>query len=75
MNEHGLTVYLAATPDEIVKRVITEQEKRPLIKNLHPEELLLFVEKKLKEREAFYTTAKIILPVNEITAVTINSII
>ena len=75
MNEHGITVYLSATPDEIVKRVITEQEKRPLIKNLHPSELKSFIEKKLKDREPFYTTAKIILPVNEITAATIHSII
>ena len=75
MNEHGTTVYLSATPDEIVKRVITEQEKRPLIKNLHPSELKSFIEKKLKDREPFYTTAKIILPVNEITAATIHSII
>ena len=75
MNEHGTTVYLSATADDIVKRVITEQEKRPLIKDLHPAELLSFVEKKLKEREPFYTTAKIILPVNAITAVTINAIV
>ena len=75
MNEHGITVYLSATPDEIVKRVITEQENRPLIKNLHPSELKSFIEKKLKDREPFYTTAKIILPVNEITAATINAIV
>ena len=75
MNEHGTTVYLAATPVDIIKRVINEQEKRPLIKNIHPLELKIFIEQKLKEREPFYTTAKIILPVNEITAATINSII
>lgn len=75
MNEHGTTVYLAATPGDIVKRVINEQEKRPLIKGLHPSELTFFIEQKLKERKPFYTAAKIILPVNEITAVTINSII
>jgi shikimate kinase len=75
MNEHGTTVYLAATPVDIIKRVINEQAKRPLIKNIHPAELKIFIEQKLKEREPFYTTAKIILPVNEITAATINSII
>ena len=75
MNEQGTTVYLAATPGDIIKRVINEQAKRPLIKNIHPAELKIFIEQKLKEREPFYTTAKIILPVNEITAVTINSII
>jgi shikimate kinase len=75
MNEQGTTVYLLATPAAIIKRVSGEQEKRPLIKNLPASELLLFVEKKLQEREPFYNRAKIILPVNEITPATIKDIL
>ena len=74
MNDNGITVYLAATPDDIFKRVINEQEKRPLIKNFSPEELMRFIENKLKEREPVYTMAKIVLPVTEINTSTINII-
>jgi shikimate kinase len=75
MNDNGTTIYLAATPEEIIKRVVTEQEKRPLIKDLSQGDLSLFIEKKLKEREAFYSKAKIILPVAAISANTINTIL
>lgn len=74
MNERGTTVYLASSPKDIIKRISTEQEKRPLIKNLTHTELSIFVEKQLKEREPFYTMAKIILQVNEITPSTIKEI-
>jgi len=75
MNENGTTVYLAATANEIVKRVITEQEKRPLIKDFSPADLLTFIENKLKEREPFYNKAKLILPVAAITTDTIITIL
>ncbi|GAB2825874.1 shikimate kinase [Ferruginibacter profundus] len=75
MNEHGTTVYLAATPADIFKRVIGEQTKRPLIKNLSAGDLMRFIEKKLQERAPVYNTAKIILPVTEINAATINSLL
>lgn len=67
MNENGLTVYLKATAQYLQSRVINEADKRPLIKNFSSNELLFFIEKKLKEREPFYNQSKIILPVNVIT--------
>ena len=75
MNENGTTVYLEATPNDILKRVITEQEKRPLIKDLSPDELIVFIKKKLQERAPVYNAAKIILPVTEINAATINTLL
>lgn len=63
MNENGKTVYLAASPQYIFNRVMNEQEKRPLVKNLNHAELFFFIEQKLKEREFFYTQASVILPV------------
>ncbi|WP_462255332.1 shikimate kinase [Ferruginibacter sp.] len=74
MNANGTTVYLAATAQDIFKRVITEQEKRPLIKDFSPQELLIFIENKLQEREIYYSQAKITLPVSAITADSINLI-
>ncbi len=75
MNGNGTTVYLMATADEILRRVINEQEKRPLIMNLSPDELLEFIVPKLKERDFFYSKATIILPVKYITATTINEVL
>jgi shikimate kinase len=75
MNEHGTTVYLYATAEDIAKRLIIEKDHRPLIKNLQPEELPAFIESKLKEREVYYTAAKIILPVATATADSISELI
>ncbi len=75
MNQIGTTVYFKATANDIFKRLITEQEKRPLINNLPPAELLKVIENKLKERASYYTQATIILPVNTVTTDTINTIL
>ena len=74
MNENGTTVYLSATANDIFKRVITEQDKRPLIKNFSKDELIRFIETKLKERDFFYSQAKITLAVTGIDSETINLI-
>lgn len=70
MNEQGITVYLSATPEEILRRLIKGQQQRPLIKKLSQAELLFFIEQKLKEREPFYTRCNIILTSVEITELT-----
>jgi shikimate kinase len=64
MNEHGTTIYLQSAAKDILQRVLEEQDKRPLIKNLNEAELLFFIQQKLKEREPFYTQAKIIVQTN-----------
>jgi len=66
MNDNLTTVYLWAKPQYIYDRVFKEKEKRPLFYNLGKDELGLFIEQKLKEREPFYNQAKIILPVEEL---------
>lgn len=75
MNAHGTTIYLKATPQEIVHRVSGEQAQRPLIKNLSAPELLPFIQNKLQERESFYMQAKHVMPVRTLTASTINTVI
>lgn len=67
MNDHGISIYISATPDEILRRLIKGQAKRPLIKKLNQAELLFFIQQKLREREPFYSQANIILPSAEIT--------
>lgn len=76
MNDNGTTVYLSASPQYLFEKVIAEKDKRPLIKNLAPEELFSFIEQKLKEREPVYQQAKVILPVsglNNSSLLTLNA--
>lgn len=70
MNEHGISVYISATPDEILRRLIKGQQQRPLIKKLSQAELLFFIQQKLKEREPFYNQSNIVLPSADITELT-----
>jgi Shikimate kinase len=67
MNENGTSVYLQSSPGNILKRLTSEREKRPLIKHLKDDELLFYISEKIKEREPFYQQAKIILNVDDLT--------
>ena len=67
MNENGTCIYLQSSPDNILKRLVSEKEKRPLIKNLKDDELLFYITEKIKERELFYNQAKIILNVDDLS--------
>lgn len=59
MNQHGLTVWLNPSIAELVERLEKETGKRPLLKGKTVEELIIFIEKKLAERNPFYNLAKI----------------
>jgi shikimate kinase len=75
MNTQGNTVYLYATTEQIIHRLQSETDKRPLVKGLQSAELYSFVEQKLNERTPFYSQAKNIIPVAEITTNTITELI
>jgi shikimate kinase len=63
MNRTGVTVYLKATVDELLRRLSFDKQKRPLIKGKKPDELRIFVEESLKKREPFYNRATFIFEV------------
>ena len=75
MNTNGSTVYLDASAAQIVERLQTETDKRPLVKGLQSDELYNFVTQKLNERTAFYSQANNILPVAAVTADTITQLL
>jgi shikimate kinase len=54
MNEHGVTVWIAPDVDILVKRLIGEQETRPLIAGLNETELKNQVEQRLNDRDVYY---------------------
>ncbi|MEO6490204.1 MAG: shikimate kinase [Ferruginibacter sp.] len=75
MNEQGTTVYLQAKPDFLLKNIMDEKEKRPMVKNLNEAELIFFIEQKLKEREPFYSQASLRVNAEELDVNSLSSII
>ena len=61
MLEHGLTVYLKMTPDQLSHRLLESSTARPLIQNISDEDLPAFIGKALMTRESFYNRAEIII--------------
>ncbi len=59
MNQHGLTVYLKLSHQAIHSRLILSKKKRPLIAKKNPEELFLFIRNHLRQRNIYYSQAKI----------------
>ena len=66
MKSQGKVVYLKAEPEILLKQVMSETEKRPVIKKVDPSELLLFIQNKLEERELYYSMADFVLHVEEL---------
>lgn len=62
MNEEGVTIYLDSTVDELVQRLHSEKETRPLIAGMSDEVLAAFIRNKLNERRSFYSKAMYHLP-------------
>ncbi|MDR0511040.1 MAG: shikimate kinase [Rikenellaceae bacterium] len=58
MNRAGLTIYLKMSPSNLAKRLERGMDKRPLIRDLTPGQLLAFIETRLPEREQWYARAK-----------------
>jgi shikimate kinase len=66
MKSQGKVVYLKAEPEILLKQVMSETEKRPVIKKVDPSELLLFIQNKLEERELYYSMSDFVLHVEEL---------
>ena len=60
MNESGLTVYLKMNTGQLFYRLKHAKKKRPLLQNKTENEVVEYIETKLKEREPFYCKAKIV---------------
>jgi len=75
MNTYGLSILLQSDPSTIMRNILLEQDKRPLVKNFNEAELLFFIEQKMKERTASYQQAKIHLSIDELSETTIDHIV
>lgn len=75
MNKHGVTVCLTATSGFILKNILRQLPKRPLLKNLNETEILFFIEQKLKERQPFYKMATLTLDAESVSDISIDYLI
>ena len=68
LNKNGLTFFLDVPVDVLSDRLISETDKRPLLKGKTGTELTSFIEKKLKQRMAYYRKAHYIVSDTDNTA-------
>jgi shikimate kinase len=73
MKSQGKVFYLKAEPEMLLKQLVHETKKRPVIKKIEPSELLVFIQKKLEEREPFYSQADFILKIDELNENSLSS--
>ncbi len=60
MNQHGKTVYLKVSIEELAKRLEISKQTRPVLQNRSGESLLRFIDDSIKQREVFYKQASIV---------------
>jgi|WetSurMetagenome_2_1015567.scaffolds.fasta_scaffold462438_2 shikimate kinase len=71
----GLTVYLKLSPAQLVSRLSTSSDERPLIKDLKGSSLLQFIEDKLIVRSEWYEKSKLIVDGFEMNITNLDSIV
>ena len=60
--EHGKTVHMEMSVDDVLQRISHARKKRPLLINKGPEELRQYIEEQLGKRLPFYRQASLSLP-------------
>ena len=58
MNTHGITVFLDASPEVLLKRLSVATQSRPILQGKQEDELFRFIKEKLAERMEFYSQAR-----------------
>ena len=62
INNNGLSVYLQMNEKAILSRLLSSKQKRPLLKNMNENELLIFINNSLIKRNPYYCDANITVP-------------
>ena len=61
MNQSGTSVWINTPLDTIFSRLISEKDKRPLIKSLSDDQLKSFISKKFADRKIYYEQAAVVV--------------
>ncbi len=72
IKSNGYSAFIEAEPDVLMKNLLEEKNKRPLIKHVNVEDLLPFIKQKLIERNVFYQQANSILSYTELDIHSLN---
>lgn len=64
---HGKAVYLKMSPHALQQRLLHARAVRPKIVGKSPEELLVYVEELLAEREPYYGRASVVVNCNDVS--------
>lgn len=59
MNQSGISVWINAPLEVLFQRLLSEKDKRPLIKDLSDEQLRNFIAKKFSDRKIYYEQADV----------------
>ena len=66
--EHGVSVYLKRTPEQIISRLSPYgRYKRPKLRGLNDEELLQVMREGIAEREPIYSKADIVIDCSQVS--------
>ena len=75
VKRNGLVIYLETQESALRERLMRSKNKRPLLKDKSPDEVLSFIKTKIKERSKFYDQAHIkINGLNLTTAILIKEL-
>jgi shikimate kinase len=75
MKANGKVVYINLSPKTLADRLENGKEERPLLQDKHGDDLVLFIEQKLAEREKYYSQANIIADGLSLTAERLEQIL
>jgi len=68
MNQAGITIFIDVPVEELAKRISGQDPNRPMVKGKTSDELISFLNQKIKERKPFYSKAQIQLGGSNIKA-------
>lgn len=66
MNKHGITVFLEASPEILLKRLRVATQSRPILQGKTDDELYQFIIEKLEERMKYYSQAQHVFNADEL---------
>jgi shikimate kinase len=61
MNQAGTTIWLNTPLTILFQRLLKEQDKRPLLKNLSDDQVMSFIIKKFSDRKIYYEQADVVV--------------
>lgn len=72
MNQQGITVYIKASVEQLVSRLLASKNERPLIKSKSPDELKEFITQHLAQRQCYYSESQLVYENKELVLIHVD---